>query len=185
MDANLRLPLPLPHTVRSWALGLLLRHRRMAACRRHNQVCSAVGATGLDWSMVGGLSGRRREARVRHSSTLKEDEEADKLPEGSQKQRSILLKLARLSPPRSRPLSIRSTWRESSSLSSPARTQIVAKSSASHFSARFSSHSHLPQLSLKMNPSSSPLPHSLKRIPGASSACSQNAPPRTAAASCL
>jgi hypothetical protein len=91
---------------------------------------------------------------------LKEDEEADKISEDSQKQRSTLLRLARSLPPRSRPLSIRSTSQASSNPSSRARTQTAAKSSASRFSARFFSHSRLPQSFLKMNRSSSPLPPS-------------------------
>jgi hypothetical protein len=90
----------------------------------------------------------------------KEDEEADRISEDSQKQRSTLLRLARSLPPRSRPLSIRSTSQASSNPSSRARTQTAAKSSASRFSARFFSHSRLPQSFLKMNRSSSPLPPS-------------------------
>lgn len=53
LDANLHLPVPLPHTVRDLALGLLLRHYRVATCRRYNQICTALGATGSDWSVVG------------------------------------------------------------------------------------------------------------------------------------
>ena len=91
---------------------------------------------------------------------LKEDDETDRRPEDFQKPRSTLLRLARLSLPRSRPLSTRSTSQAFFNPSSRAHTQTAAKSSASHFSAQSFSHLRLLRSFLKMNRSSSTLPPS-------------------------
>lgn len=69
LDTYLHLSVPLPHTVRHNAFGLLLWSHRVAARWWYHQIRLALGAVGLDWSLVGGLPGGRREARVRYCST--------------------------------------------------------------------------------------------------------------------
>jgi hypothetical protein len=53
LAANLRLPVPLPHTIPHLAFGPVLRYRRVVTCWWHNQVPSVMGAFGCDRSVVG------------------------------------------------------------------------------------------------------------------------------------